>query len=405
MLAAVSIASLCAAALAVVAAPAAPADVLRARDTPATQLARRRVVNMTAGISTYGYQYFGNVTLANQTFSAILDTGSSDTLFVAAGFVCTDPATGDPLASEDACGLTNLLQVPASMELDAETFFLAQYDGNASLSGQYTRADLDLGGVQVSMQTVAIVEQASAVDSLASALIGLARNRITSIYFAANNTPADPYPTFVESLVAQGVIDPVFTFALERGDADGNGAGWFVLGGEIPDGSGIRTVGDYVTAPLVIRNMTGAVPDSFLPRLNGTDAWYTIDVDGAGVSGNFTMGSFQAQVDTGIPYIGLPQPIADAVNAQFQPPAVFSPSLNAYAVDCDARAPYNLAVIVGGSRFYIDPAALITEIPGGACITTVLGSDAGPLVLGDAFLQSVVAVFDFGKEEMRFAPR
>lgn len=67
--------------------------------------------------------------------------------------------------------------------------------------------------------------------------------------------------------------------------------------------------------------------------------------------------------------------------------------------------------MIGGSTFYINPTDMI--LPGGmdnsekkTCISGInAGGDVGQgiFVLGGTFLRNVVAVFDVGAAEMRFA--
>jgi aspergillopepsin I len=82
----------------------------------------------------------------------------------------------------------------------------------------------------------------------------------------------------------------------------------------------------------------------------------------------------------------------------------------AYVVDCNATAPVH-GVTIGGSTFYINSTDMI--LPSGTdnsgtrtCISGInAGGDVsqGIFVLGGTFLRNVVAVFDVGAAEMRFA--
>lgn len=78
---------------------------------------------------------------------------------------------------------------------------------------------------------------------------------------------------------------------------------------------------------------------------------------------------------------------------------------SAYFVDCNAIPPH-FAVIIKGVRFWINPADLIyqdfTEPVTGKCAIAISTGGSGPYILGDPFLQNVVAVFDVGGAEMRF---
>ena len=98
------------------------------------------------------------------------------------------------------------------------------------------------------------------------------------------------------------------------------------------------------------------------------------------------------------------------VNALYNPPAEYNPYVGAYEVDCNAKPPA-ISVRIGGVDLSINPADMILNTPGGydsdtrKCITTIQPSSSSTLILGDAFLKSVVAVFDVGAAQMRFASR
>jgi hypothetical protein len=82
-----------------------------------------------------------------------------------------------------------------------------------------------------------------------------------------------------------------------------------------------------------------------------------------------------------------------------------------YTVECNATAP-KFGVTLGGQTFFHDGADMIIDTGGGQCVSSLVefpsegfeGITQGA-ILGDAFLKNVVAVFDAGKNTMRFAAR
>lgn len=80
----------------------------------------------------------------------------------------------------------------------------------------------------------------------------------------------------------------------------------------------------------------------------------------------------------------------------------------AYFTACDAQAP-SFAVILKGVRYYINPVDLIyremVDPLTGLCMTGVASGGTGPYILGDVFMQNVLAVFDVGNAQMRFMSR
>lgn len=92
----------------------------------------------------------------------------------------------------------------------------------------------------------------------------------------------------------------------------------------------------------------------------------------------------------------------------FQPRAVYLWQYDKYFAPCDAIAP-RFAIVISGMRFWINPAdMIIQEIVDpltGYCAVAVASGGEGPFILGAAFLQNVLAVFDVGAAEMRFYGR
>ena len=84
------------------------------------------------------------------------------------------------------------------------------------------------------------------------------------------------------------------------------------------------------------------------------------------------------------------------------------PQWGSYFVNCKAIPPH-FAVIISGVHFWINPADLIyqelVDQSNGKCAIAISTGGSGPYILGDVFLQNVVAVFDVGGAEMRFYSR
>jgi hypothetical protein len=123
-------------------------------------------------------------------------------------------------------------------------------------------------------------------------------------------------------------------------------------------------------------------------------------------SGSGKTQSNQYIVDSGTTLVYLPTSAARAVNNLFSPKAQFSSSQGAYFVNCNAKAPA-FGVEIGGTTFQVNAADMIyqnqTDPQTGLCLTGIQDGGSGPYILGDVFLQNVVAVFDVGAAQMRFA--
>ncbi|KAK4460106.1 eukaryotic aspartyl protease [Cladorrhinum samala] len=100
------------------------------------------------------------------------------------------------------------------------------------------------------------------------------------------------------------------------------------------------------------------------------------------------------------------------INSAFDPPARYMPTYNAFFTSCDARTPPGpLAIILNGIKFSFNPRDLIyRNMPDpvtGLCMTAIAsgGSQGGPYILGDAFMQNALVVFDLGEAKIRVTGR
>lgn len=118
------------------------------------------------------------------------------------------------------------------------------------------------------------------------------------------------------------------------------------------------------------------------------------------------------QVDSGTTLNYFPTSVADAINAAFDPAAVYEDDEGAYIVDCNATAP-TFGIQINGTIFYTNPLDMIllagTDEDGNdVCISGIDdgGDSAGDVyILGDTFQKNVVTVYDVGAVELRFAAR
>jgi hypothetical protein len=101
--------------------------------------------------------------------------------------------------------------------------------------------------------------------------------------------------------------------------------------------------------------------------------------------------------------------MAQAVYNLFDPPAQLVHSTGLFYAPCNATIP-NFGLQIGNSAFYMSPDDLLRQgardpETNSLCRVGVTDSDSAPWVLGVTFLANVVAVFDIGNSEMRFAAR
>lgn len=106
----------------------------------------------------------------------------------------------------------------------------------------------------------------------------------------------------------------------------------------------------------------------------------------------------------------LPLSITSFVNSLFDPPARYNPYIGGYEVDCQATTP-GFAIRIGGTDLVMNARDMIVQTEANVtaeenrCVSAIQLAGQGPSILGDAFLRNVVAVFDVGAAEMRFASR
>lgn len=120
-------------------------------------------------------------------------------------------------------------------------------------------------------------------------------------------------------------------------------------------------------------------------------------------------GPAQYIVDSGTTLAYLPGTLVSEIATLYQPPAFYIQDYGLFFAECSAVPPI-LGVQINGTNFFINPPDLILQTEGfdydgtDLCATGVQVGDPGPYILGDTFLMSVVATFDVGAGEMRFAP-
>lgn len=79
-----------------------------------------------------------------------------------------------------------------------------------------------------------------------------------------------------------------------------------------------------------------------------------------------------------------------------------------YFTSCDATPP-RVAVVIDDKQFWLNPEDLmLSQLRNpltGLCMTTISTGGSGPYILGDVFLQNVLAVFDVDDAVIQFASR
>ncbi|KAI9167980.1 putative aspartic-type endopeptidase [Paramyrothecium foliicola] len=355
------------------------------------------------------------VRIGSQTFWLLVDTGSSDTWVAETGYTCVDAENNLEVPQEE-CRWSPTYDTPPSTRHIANQTFGVKYGTGIAL-GRVAFEDVTLGGITVPRQTIGLVDRTTDHgDGINSGILGLGFPTLTSAHPGSENsndtisllTNRAIYDPLFVSMYKRGLVEPWYSIVinrLPRNVSTGPG-GWLGLG-ELPPVSHDDT---WAVAPIEI---TEGIPSIFYQRGRPEISLMTLTVDavswGSSSSPTTNTTRFQAVVDSGNPMNLFPHEIANSINSQFDPPAIFTQDEEIYTVDCNAKAPA-LGVTIDGHTFWHQPGDLIAQDHAtGLCYSTIGTSAEGFGValnfLGDAFMKNVVSVFDFGKEEMRFAAR
>ncbi|KAH7160628.1 aspartic peptidase domain-containing protein [Dactylonectria macrodidyma] len=325
----------------------------------------------------------------------LFDTGSSDTWAVQSGFSCQDNLGNKHKKSACAFGEPYIDEFKHG-EVEGVHFYLS-YASGEEVSGPMGRSDLLCGGLFVSEQQVGLANKTYwHGNNVTVGILGLAYPSITSAYYGQVGEEQPwlmiPYTPFLTRAISQGTIEPIFSVTIMRNSSDG-----ILTWGGVP--------------PMSWNRKSKAVTDIIIANLidqEGT-AWkysfYTIIPDGVvwGLTSDTT--KYPYIVDTATTMMHLPPLLAEAIADAFEPRATYIYQWGSYFVPCDAIAP-RFAVVISGVEFWINRADLIyqdlVDPMTGLCACGITSGGPGPYILGDVFLQNVLAVFDIGAAEMRF---
>jgi hypothetical protein len=206
-------------------------------------------------------------------------------------------------------------------------------------------------------------------------------------------------------MVSDGLVPDLFSLAILR-DVSGP-SGYLAFGGLPP----LSYTGDFTSTPILLTTFSKAGQNFAQPL------YYTINIDSVLLHGKPLPGSggpgVQYIVDSGTTLNYFPTSAANAFNAAFNPPAVYSATDGVYYVDCNAKKPA-LDIVIAGTKFDTNPLDVIlfagTDANGkDVCVSGVGDGGGDPTediyVLGDTFQKNVISVFDVGAAQMRFAAR
>ncbi|UZJ53911.1 hypothetical protein CBS101457_003231 [Exobasidium rhododendri] len=340
-----------------------------------------------------------------QSFVSFVDTGSSDTWVIGKDFQCVNITSLDPLP-QSGCGFGKLFKNDHGFKnITSQEFSVSYFPEMESLSGSMGYHSLELAGIHVKKQQVALVDNAAWLgDNHSSGLLGLGFPSITSSTYRSNGSSIEYDPIFF-TMFKKNLTKPVFTLALDRVPRHtplSAKAGVLALGGLVPEHLFKRP---FTTVPI----------EKFQ---NDTELeFYTISnefVYGKTSKSNLTTtGKFQSLVDSGTGPNFMPTKHVNKLNALFDPPAVYNATLDYFTVDCKAKAPY-AAFIIGGKVMPMDSRDMIVRSLNGiegyedVCFSSFArGGKASEdeMLIGEVWQRSYVVSYDIGNTKLHIAPR
>lgn len=316
--------------------------------------------------------YFGAITIGNQNFNILMDTGSSN-IFVpninCTTTVCQNHNSFDPKKSKTFKKEGNPWNI---------TF------GTGSASGVTGIDNVKIGGFTAENQIFGLA------DNLSKDFVDIESDGILGLAFDSLNTMDNHAPTLISTLIKQNKINPLFSFHLSR-VSNFNDQGTLTLGGvDNSKFKGKITFNRVINTPIV-----------------NTTAFWLINVDDASVNKkSLSFKGRNAIIDTGTSTIILPDNDAAQFHSQI-PGATLDPNSGMFIIPCNTTSV--VAFKFGGVDFEINPRDLITApIDGSNCISSIVpgfnfGRKNVTWLVGTPFLKNVYSVFRVENPSVGFA--
>ncbi|KAJ6086077.1 hypothetical protein N7486_010358 [Penicillium sp. IBT 16267x] len=372
---------------------AGPLALVSARNIPT-----RRTSSTTSTLiaTQYGTVFDAPVTIGNQTYMLLVDTGSSDTYVMQTGYKCVNSTDNLVIPDFDCLYANKTYHRSNTYHRIPNEMFGVEY-GAGIASGLMAYEQVSMGGISVKAQKVGIANDSNPMgDGVNSGLLGLAYPSLTSAH-PANQTSNSTYwhdrlvyNPLLYTMHEQGLIDPYFSLALAHTPQNESTSfgGYMTLGGLPP----VNHSSHFSTVPVEI---TDNIPLWYTSGKSVRSYWSTTvnNITYGSSLNNLTTNStsFQAFIDSG--FISLTSLTRWSIRTMlsFHPP--------------------EFGLSLGDQTFYHDGSDLIYQTSEGGCVSSLASSSEVSLgditlnIIGVPFLKNVVAVFDFGENEMRFAKK
>lgn len=314
--------------------------------------------------------YLTNITVGSSEYSVQLDTGSSD-----------------------------LWIKPSVSPLPGATTTNTVYNISYVLgwaSGHLSYAPVEFIGLKVPKQAFIDVNQANnpVLGYGLDGIVGLGFTALSDVDYALNETSSDAGRSLLYNLFTLNPSELNFlAFSLLRStDPDDEVEGSFSIGEYEPQYASVANTSRISTWPVSSPKRWTLLLDSVII---GTDVVVpTTQVVGAPTNKAVIL------MDSGASYTYAPKSITDAIYANITG-AKFDEKSNQWLVSCDHEV--DMAFQIGGQIFPLHPLDVTPTTAGNSstCVGSFIPTQFGPQtqfdwLVGDNFLRSVYAVYDFG---------
>lgn len=398
------------------------------------------------------------VKINNQTFDLLVDTGSSDTWLVDSFFFCLSDLTPDH--EKEAYNQSKCLFGPTYDRGHNNPFrtitgssFKVYYASGDEAGGPLGYAQMGLANnLEIPAQQIGLASAAvwHGGDRVVSGILGLGLPGLTHRYKGTNLwqdilcVPGFVYPCNQEYY--ESVVWSLFKNFTTDDDVKNK-----------------ALLSEQVFSLTLVRNSSasdglltlGGVPDLSLPVVNTTTPFTRVSLEIKKydndyrhyviLTSSFTYGTenghtttsadgLETMIDAGSMWNFLPAKISKGINLSFSPPAFRYASENTslrmenpWAIDCNDYTAPEVGVEIGGEMFWHNKKDLVRRfqvieytdndkkgngVKKEICLSTIQDGVKSPdgtpnsnFMLGQPFLQNVLAAFDIGRMEMGFAAR
>ncbi|KAJ9652439.1 hypothetical protein H2198_008309 [Neophaeococcomyces mojaviensis] len=409
-------------------------------------------------LKTTGSSFLAEITLGSQTFLSVVDTGSSDTWIARSDFTCVDIIT-NATKPQSKCYFGGTYTPDNQFHQIANENFNITYGDGEYLTGPVGTISVTLANVRVPSQQVSLATLAAwEGDGQTSGIIGLAYPALTAAYPGTDPrvdkyckpgaTPQNSgcnqveYSSLTNTIFfSERLTAPVFALALSRDESNSGNGGYLSIGGIPPlDLVGVKS-GVFASTPIKVLpgdskfryyliSIDGLVmlpAGTPLPAEGASKLGVEVRSKGSGrrprphphtssFSNAVTPSSLpvtpnsQADyiLDSGTTLSFFPSQMTTKYNAMFNPPATLDPYTGFWLVKCGSSPP-PLGVKIGGQVFFHNGKELVKQFDATRCVSGIQDSGrlGGVNILGDVFLDNVLAVFDLtqGNSKVWFAGR